>query len=68
MHDVLTTGKWPESSVIEVAVVSPPLRIPSDWTITVTHCGRIYFKGRKVTLSHAIAGQNAGSARWAAAS
>jgi putative transposase len=31
-----------------------------DWTITVTHCGRICFKGRKVNLSHALAGQNVG--------
>jgi putative transposase len=26
----------------------------------VTHCGRICFKGRKVNLSHAFAGQNVG--------
>jgi putative transposase len=31
-----------------------------DTTITVTHCGRICFKGRKVNLSHAFAGQNVG--------
>ena len=31
-----------------------------DSTITVTHCGRICFKGRKVNLSHALAGQNVG--------
>jgi hypothetical protein len=31
-----------------------------DWTITVTHCGRICFKGRKLNLSHALAGQNVG--------
>jgi hypothetical protein len=31
-----------------------------DWTIRVTHCGRICFKGRKVNLSHALAGQNVG--------
>jgi putative transposase len=31
-----------------------------DATITVTHCGRICFKGRKVNLSHALAGQNVG--------
>ena len=29
-------------------------------TITVTHCGRICFKGRKVNLSHVFAGQNVG--------
>ena len=29
-------------------------------TIAVTHCGRICFKGRKVNLSHAFAGQNVG--------
>jgi putative transposase len=31
-----------------------------DQTITVTHCGRICFKGQKVNLSHAFAGQNVG--------
>ena len=31
-----------------------------DLTITVTHCGRICFNGRKVNLSHAFAGQNVG--------
>jgi putative transposase len=31
-----------------------------DATITVTACGRICFKGRKVNLSHAFAGQNVG--------
>ena len=31
-----------------------------DTTITVTTCGRICFKGRKVNLSHAFAGQNVG--------
>ena len=31
-----------------------------DTTITVTHCGRICFKGRKVNLSHALAGQSVG--------
>jgi putative transposase len=38
-----------------------------DQTITVTHCGRICFKGRKVNLSHVFAGQTA-SRRWASAS
>ena len=28
--------------------------------MTVTNCGRICFKGRKVNLSHALAGQNVG--------
>jgi putative transposase len=28
-----------------------------DKTITLTHCGRICFKGRKVNLSHVFAGQ-----------
>ena len=32
----------------------------ADTTITVTHCGRICFRGRKVNLSHAMAGQNVG--------
>jgi len=31
-----------------------------DATITVTHCGRICFKGHKVNLSHVFAGQNVG--------
>jgi putative transposase len=31
-----------------------------DTTITVTHCGRICFKGHKVNLSHAFAGQSVG--------
>jgi putative transposase len=31
-----------------------------DATITVTSCGRICFKGRKVNLSHAFAGQTLG--------
>jgi putative transposase len=31
-----------------------------DSTITVTHCGRICFKGHKVNLSHVFAGQNVG--------
>ena len=31
-----------------------------DWTATVTHCGRICFKGRKVNLSQVFAGQNVG--------
>jgi len=31
-----------------------------DWNITVTHCGRICFKGRKINLSHVFAGQPVG--------
>src|ERR1700681_4819120 len=31
-----------------------------DSTITVTHCGRICFKGRNVNLSHVFVGQNVG--------
>jgi putative transposase len=31
---------------------------PRRHTITVTTCGRIAFKGRKVNLSHALAGEN----------
>jgi putative transposase len=31
-----------------------------DQTITVTHCGRICFKGQKVNLSQVFAGQNVG--------
>jgi len=31
-----------------------------DGTFTVTQCGRIFFKGRKVNLSHVFAGQNVG--------
>src|SRR3989449_5579469 len=31
-----------------------------DATITVTHCGRLCFRGRKVNLSQVFAGQNVG--------
>jgi putative transposase len=31
-----------------------------DWTATVTHCGRVCFKNRKVNLSQVFAGQNVG--------
>src|SRR6476646_531227 len=31
-----------------------------DATFTVTHCGRICFHGRKINLSHVLAGQNVG--------
>ena len=31
-----------------------------DKTFTVTQCGRICFNGRKVNLSHVVAGQNVG--------
>lgn len=31
-----------------------------DTTVTVTHCGRICFHGRKINLSHVFAGQNVG--------
>jgi putative transposase len=31
-----------------------------DWNAIVTHCGRICFKGRKINLSHVIAGQRIG--------
>lgn len=31
-----------------------------DQTLTVTHCGRICFKGQKVNLSQVVAGQNVG--------
>ena len=31
-----------------------------DTTMTVTHCGRLCFNGRKVNLSHVFAGQNVG--------
>ena len=31
-----------------------------DWSVTVTHCGRICFKGRKINLSHVFAGQQVG--------
>jgi len=34
-----------------------------DTTIMVTHCGRICFKGQKVNLSHAFAGQAVGVSR-----
>ena len=28
-----------------------------DWSVVVTHCGRICFRGRKINLSHVFAGQ-----------
>src|SRR3954471_9280393 len=31
-----------------------------DLTVTVTHCGRICFQGRKINLSHDFAGHNVG--------
>ena len=31
-----------------------------DQTLTVTRCGRLCFNGRKVNLSHVLAGQNVG--------
>ena len=31
-----------------------------DWTGTVTHCGRICYKSRKITLSQVFAGQDVG--------
>ena len=31
-----------------------------DWTATVTHCGRICYKSRKINLSQVFAGQNVG--------
>ncbi len=31
-----------------------------DATVTVTHCGRLCWHGRKINLSHAFAGQNVG--------
>jgi hypothetical protein len=34
-----------------------------DATITVTHCGRLCFQGRKVNLSQVFAGQNVGVTR-----
>src|SRR5262249_15565136 len=39
----------------------PELEYPlHDWTSTVTRCGRICFKKRKVNLSQVFAGQNVG--------
>jgi putative transposase len=32
----------------------------ADTTVTVTHCGRICFRGRKINLSHVFAGQQVG--------
>ena len=31
-----------------------------DWTATVTNCGRIRYKARKINLSQIFAGQNVG--------
>jgi len=28
-----------------------------DWSVVMTHCGRICFRGRKINLSHVFAGQ-----------
>ena len=39
----------------------PELAYPfHDRTVTVTHCGRVCFDGRKINLSKAFAGQNVG--------
>ena len=39
----------------------PELEYPfHDRTVTVTHCGRVCFQGRKINLSKAFAGQNVG--------
>jgi putative transposase len=39
----------------------PDLDYPfHDWSVTVTHCGRICLKGRKINLSHVFAGQQVG--------
>jgi putative transposase len=38
-----------------------PLVYPlHDWTGTVTHCGRICYKSRKINLSQVFAGQDVG--------
>jgi putative transposase len=38
-----------------------PLAYPlHDWTGTVTHCGRICYKSRKINLSQVFAGQDVG--------
>ena len=38
-----------------------PLDYPlHDWTATVTHCGRICYRGRKVNVSQVFAGQDVG--------
>ena len=38
-----------------------PLAYPlHDWTGTITHCGRICYKSRKVNLSQVFAGQEVG--------
>ena len=38
-------------------VARPPIH---DWTATVTNCGRICYKRRKVNLSQVFAGQEVG--------
>jgi putative transposase len=39
----------------------PPLDYPfHDWTATVTHCGRVCYRGRKINVSQALAGQAVG--------
>ena len=39
----------------------PPLEYPfHDWSATVTHCGRVCYRGQKVNVSQAFAGQLVG--------
>jgi putative transposase len=39
----------------------PPLEYPfHDWSATVTHCGRVCYRGQKVNISQALAGQLVG--------
>ena len=39
----------------------PPLEYPfHDWSATVTHCGRVCYRGQKVNVSQALAGQLVG--------
>ena len=52
--DLYTPSPRPYRGLEDVAYPS------HDWSITVTHCGRICFKGRKINLSHVFAGQPVG--------
>jgi hypothetical protein len=47
----------PRASIAALEEVTYPFH---DGTFTVTQCGRICFKGRKVNLSYVFAGQNVG--------
>src|SRR5207302_7982030 len=58
---MLSNHERPSSVAEDLGISRMTVRRPfHDATFTVTHCGRICFKGRKVNLSHVFAGQNVG--------